>query len=137
MLLGILKETGTENRVAMLPGEVALLRKLGLEVLVEKGAGERAYAADSVYQKTGAEVVERKDVITRAAVLLSVNTPVDDMDNFREGQIICCVLNQVENKSWLENAKNKVLSVLALDIVPRTTRAQSMDILSSMATVSG
>jgi NAD(P) transhydrogenase subunit alpha len=137
MLLGILKEAGTENRVAMLPGEVAVLRKLGLEVLVENGAGERAYATDIAYQKAGAEVAEHNEVIARAAALLSVNIPVDNLDNFREGQIICCVLNPVENRIWLESARQKGLSVLAFDIVPRTTRAQSMDILSSMATVSG
>jgi NAD(P) transhydrogenase subunit alpha len=77
------------------------------------------------------------EVISRSAILLSVNAPVSDIDNFREGQIICSVLNPVENREWLENARTKGLSVLALDIVPRTTRAQSMDILSSMATVSG
>ncbi|MBK9391112.1 MAG: Re/Si-specific NAD(P)(+) transhydrogenase subunit alpha [Bacteroidetes bacterium] len=137
MLLGILKETGTENRVAMLPGEVTVLKKLGLEVVVEKGAGEKAFASDSSYKKAGAEVADRMDVISRSAILLSVNAPVSDNNNFREGQIICSVLNPVENRDWLENARQKGLSVLALDIVPRTTRAQSMDILSSMATVSG
>lgn len=137
MVLGILKETGTENRVAMLPGEVVVLKKLGLEVIVEKGAGERAFASDSAYQKSGAVVADRMEVISRSAILLSVNAPVSDIDNFREGQIICSVLNPVENREWLENARQKGISVLALDIVPRTTRAQSMDILSSMATVSG
>jgi H+-translocating NAD(P) transhydrogenase subunit alpha len=137
MLLGILKETGTEKRVAMLPGEVAALKKLSLEVVVEKGAGEGAFATDSAYQKAGAEVTDRVDVISRSAMLLSVNTPVSDINNFREGQIICSVINPVENRNWLESARQKGLSVLALDIVPRTTRAQSMDILSSMATVSG
>ncbi len=137
MVLGILKETGTENRVAMLPGEVTVLKKLGLEVIVEKGAGEKAFASDSAYLKAGAEVADRMDVISKSAILLSVNAPVSDNNNFREGQIICSVLNPVENRDWLENARQKGLSVLALDIVPRTTRAQSMDILSSMATVSG
>ncbi len=137
MLLGILKETGTEKRVAMLPGEVAVLKKLGLEVIVEKEAGEGAFAPDSAYLKAGAQVADRNNVISGSAMLLSVNTPVSDINNFREGQIICSVINPVENRNWLESARQKGLSVLALDIVPRTTRAQSMDILSSMATVSG
>ena len=137
MILGILKETGTEKRVAMLPGEVASLKKLGLEVMVEAGAGERAFASDNAYVKTGAVIAGRKEVISGSAMILSVAVPVDDIKVFREGQIICSVLNPVGNKVWLEDARQKGLSVLALDLVPRTTRAQSMDILSSMATVSG
>jgi len=137
MLVGILKETGTEKRVAMLPGEVAVLRKLGLDVIVETGAGDNAFAVDSAYLKTGAVIAERKDVISKSAMTLSVAAPVEDINMYREGQIICSVLNPVDNKVWLENARQKGLSVLALDLIPRTTRAQSMDILSSMATVSG
>lgn len=137
MVVGILKETGTEKRVAMLPGEVAVLKKLGLDVIIETGAGEKAFASDSAYLKTGAVVAERKDVISGSAMAISVAAPVDDINLFREGQIICSVLNLPGNKAWLENARQKGLSVLALDLIPRTSRAQSMDILSSMATVSG
>jgi NAD(P) transhydrogenase subunit alpha len=69
---------------------------------------------------------------------LSVSpVPEVELVKFREGQILCSSVWPSENKSWLESAKEKGLTVLALDIVPRTTRAQSMDILSSMATVSG
>jgi NAD(P) transhydrogenase subunit alpha len=71
-------------------------------------------------------------------MLLCVNPPIeDDINSFKEGQVLCTVLNPVENREWLEKARLKGLTVLALDLVPRTTRAQSMDILSSMATVSG
>lgn len=137
MILGIIKETGTEKRVAMLPGEVASLKKLGLDVMIETGAGESAFASDNAYLKTGAVIAGRKEVISGSAMILSVAAPVDDIKLFREGQIICSVLNPTVNKVWLEDARQKGLSVLALDLVPRTTRAQSMDILSSMATVSG
>jgi len=138
MIIGILKETGTENRVALLPGEVAVLKKMGIEVLVELHAGEQAFATDKDFQAAGAILVERKEIISRAEMLLSVNPPLgDEIDSFREGQVLCSVLNPVENSSWLEKARLQGLTVLALDLVPRTTRAQSMDILSSMATVSG
>ena len=138
MIIGILKESGSENRVALLPGEVAGLKKLGVEIIIERQAGERAFATDKDYLAAGASAAERKEVISKAEMLLSVNPPLgDDINSFREGQIICTVLNPVENSKWLEKARLKGLSVLALDIVPRTTRAQSMDILSSMATVSG
>jgi len=138
MTIGILKETGAENRVAILPGEVAVLKKMGIEVLVEFHAGESAFADDKLYQAAGALTLERKEVIARSEMLLAVNPPFhDDIALFREGQVICSVLNPVENSKWLEEARKQGLSVLALDLVPRTTRAQSMDILSSMATVSG
>ena len=138
MIIGILRESGTENRVALLPGEVAVLKKMGIEVLVEFHAGEKAFADDKAYQAAGALTVERKEVISRAAMLLSLIPPMDDdINSFRAGQVLCSVLSPVENSKWLEKARLKGLTVLALDLVPRTSRAQSMDILSSMATVSG
>jgi len=138
MIIGILKESGSENRVAMLPGEISGLKKLGIEVIVEKKAGERAFMSDKDYEACGSSLAERKDVISKAEMLFSVNPPLnDDINSFREGHILCCVLNPVENRDWLEKARQRGLTVLALDLVPRTTRAQAMDILSSMATVSG
>jgi NAD(P) transhydrogenase subunit alpha len=138
MIIGILKEQGTENRVAILPGEVSALKKMGIEVLAEKDAGARAYATDDEYARAGATMKSRKEVISESAILLSVNPPLDDkIDSFRDGQVLCSVLNPVENSEWLEKARIKGLTVLALDLIPRTTRAQSMDILSSMATVAG
>jgi len=138
MITGILKESGSENRVAILPGEAAVLKKMGIEVLVELNAGERAFASDDAYRAAGAIILGRKELISKAAMLLAVNLPVGDaISSFREGQVICSVLNPVENSDWLEKARILGLTVLALDLVPRTTRAQSMDILSSMATVSG
>lgn len=138
MIAGILRETGNENRIALLPGETAALIKLGMDVLVEFHAGERAYVSDIDYKAAGATLADRKEIISRAALLLTVNPPLnDDIKSFSDGQILCTVLNPVENNLWLEKARLQGLTVLALDLVPRITRAQSMDILSSMATVSG
>jgi NAD(P) transhydrogenase subunit alpha len=138
MILGILREQVTENRVAMLPGEVSVLKKMGIKVLIELHAGERAFASDESYIAAGASVKERKSVISEADLLLSVNPLLEeDLNSFREGQVLCSILNPVENCLWLESVRQKGLTLLALDLVPRTTRAQSMDILSSMATVAG
>jgi NAD(P) transhydrogenase subunit alpha len=138
MKIGVLKETGTENRVAILPAEVVAMKKMGVDVLVETKAGERAFAPDSAYQAAGATVAERKVVISESEMLLSINPPVtDNINSFKKGQVLCSLLNPVDNSEWLEKARLQGLSVLALDLIPRTTRAQSMDILSSMATVSG
>jgi NAD(P) transhydrogenase subunit alpha len=138
MIAGILRETGNENRVALLPGETAALKKLGMEVMVEFRSGEKAFISDDEYKTAGATVADRKEIISKASLLLTVNPPLnDDIKSFSEGQIICTVLNPVENNKWIEKARIQGLTVLALDLVPRITRAQSMDILSSMATVSG
>jgi NAD(P) transhydrogenase subunit alpha len=138
MIAGILRESGSEKRVALLPGETTAVTKLGLKVLVEAGAGNGAFATDEDYLTAGASVASRKEVISGADLLFTVNPPVsEDISLFPEGQIIFTVLDPTANREWLEKARNKGLTVLALDLVPRITRAQSMDILSSMATVSG
>lgn len=122
----------------MLPGEVAVLKKMGIEVFVEHHAGTGAFASDDAYLVTGAAVTGRTEIISKADVLLSVNPLIsEDINSFREGQVLCSILNPSENSKWLESLRQKGLTLLALDLVPRTTRAQSMDILSSMATVSG
>ena len=138
MIAGILKEYGTEKRVAMLPCEAGNLKKMGVEVIVENQAGQNAYAFDEEYSSLGIIPSPRKDVISKATILLSVNpVPVDDLESCHEGQILCTSLDPLENRLWLERAREKGLTVLALDLIPRISRAQSMDILSSMATVSG
>jgi NAD(P) transhydrogenase subunit alpha len=138
MIAGILREYGDENRVAILPGEAASIIRMGMKVMVESHAGERAFASDDEYRNMGAQVAERKDVTAKADILLTVNPPLgDDISAFHPGQIIFTVLNPVENRQWLEEIRLRGVTLLALDLVPRITRAQSMDILSSMATVSG
>jgi NAD(P) transhydrogenase subunit alpha len=103
MTIGVLKETGTENRVAVLPAEVVAMKKMRIDVLVETNAGEKAYATDSDYTKAGAVIASRKEVISGAEMLLSVNPPIeDDINSFREGQVLCSVLNPIENSAWLE-----------------------------------
>lgn len=138
MITGILREPAGERRVAMLPAEAALLKKLGAEVIIEKNAGLGSFSADEEYLKNEIPSFPRQEVFTRSDLILSVNSvPLSDLDLCREGQVLCSVVNVAENREWLEKARSAGLTVLALDIIPRTTRAQAMDILSSMATVSG
>ncbi|MBN1128254.1 MAG: NAD(P) transhydrogenase subunit alpha [Chitinispirillaceae bacterium] len=138
MIAGILKEPAPENRVAMLPGEAALLKNRRVDVLVENNAGEKAFAPDRDYQEAGARVVPRDAIAAKAELLLSVNPVADnDLKFLHERQTLCSIVNPAENRAWLETARTTGLTVLALDLVPRTSRAQSMDILSSMATVAG
>jgi NAD(P) transhydrogenase subunit alpha len=138
MTTGILKESGTEKRVSMLPGEAAVLKKTGVQVIVENNAGLSAFSSDKDYSGAGIIPLPRKELFSKAELLLSVNpVPESDLKLCREGQVLCSVVNPVENSTWLEVARSTGLTVLALDMVPRTSRAQAMDILSSMATVSG
>jgi len=138
MIIGILKESGAEKRVAMLPGEVAVIKKLGVEVIVEHGAGEKAFISDKDYSAAGASISGRGELIVKSSFILSVNPLVEEnLDVFNEGMVLCSIINPSENGPWLEKTRLKGLTVLGLDMIPRTTRAQSMDILSSMATVAG
>jgi len=138
MIVGILKESGTERRVAMLPGESSALKKLGAEIYVETGAGESAFASDDDYRSSGTTVTSRTGVIGKVSLILTVNPIFEsDLGLCTESKILCSVVSPVENRTWLEKARTGKLTVLALDLIPRTTRAQAMDILSSMATVSG
>jgi NAD(P) transhydrogenase subunit alpha len=138
MIIGILKETGTEKRVAMLPGEIAVLKNLGVDIIVESNAGDNAYASDEEYKKAGAEISARKDVFTKASLVISVkHIPENDLKYCMKGQVLCSILDPVDNAQWLDKVRIQQLTVLAPDLIPRTTRAQAMDVLSSMATVSG
>lgn len=138
MIAGILKEAGNEKRVAMLPGEAGLLVRMGVKVIAEEGAGETAFASDSQYVEAGAAIAGRKEVLTGTDFLLSVNPlPENEIDMLEAGRVVCSSVNPFTAGTWLERARIKGLTVLALDLVPRSTLAQSMDILSSMATVAG
>ena len=138
MIIGILRESGNENRVAILPAEAASLIKLKLGLMVEEGAGAKAFSPDAEYLAAGAAIAARREVIAKADLLFTVSPPLnDDVGLFRQGQMIFTALDPVENREWIEKVRLRGVTVLALDLVPRITRAQSMDILSSMATVSG
>jgi H+-translocating NAD(P) transhydrogenase subunit alpha len=138
MIIGILREPESDRRVSMLPGEVAGLKKLGVEVFVEHSAGEKAFAPDNAYLSAGASVVERKEIFARSSLLVSINLiPPEELDSLNEGQVLCSIVNPGESIEWIEKARTAGLTVLALDMIPRITRAQSMDVLSSMATVAG
>ncbi|HEX2920024.1 MAG TPA: Re/Si-specific NAD(P)(+) transhydrogenase subunit alpha [Bacteroidales bacterium] len=138
MTIGILRETGSENRVAILPGEVALLKKMNLRVLVEPHAGDKAYASDAEYEKAAAEITARQRLIKESDILVSVNLPIQEQpDVFKPGQLLCSLVSQAEHNLWIEDVRERGLTLLALNLVPRITRAQTMDVLSSMATISG
>ena len=138
MILGLLKEHGKETRVALLPETVKAFTDLKVEVLVEQGAGEKAFASDADYEAVGAKTVSRDDVFAKAEVLLQIQPPAEgDTDKIKDSQVWISAFNPLWDTALVKTFLNKGITTFSLDLIPRTTRAQAMDILSSMATVSG
>jgi NAD(P) transhydrogenase subunit alpha len=138
MILGLLKEYGTETRVALLPETVKAFTDLKVEVLVEQGAGEKAFAADADYVAVGAKIVSRADLFSKAEVLLQIQPPADgDTQKIKDSQVWISAFNPLWDTKLVKTFLDKGITSFSLDLIPRTTRAQAMDILSSMATVAG
>ncbi len=138
MILGLLKEHGSETRVALLPETVKTFTDLKVDVWVEKGAGETAFAADTDYLAVGAKIVTRDELFNKAEVLLQIQPPAEgDTEKIKSSQVWISAFNPLWETSLVKTFLSKGITTFSLDLIPRTTRAQAMDILSSMATVSG
>jgi len=138
MKIGVLKEPEYENRVAFLPDHFKDLEKMKLEVLVEEGAGNGANQKDQDYSDAGATVVSRSKVLTDADILVQINAlDKEEASKLKEGQLLLNVTQPFFNLDLVKNAQSAKITLFSMDTVPRISRAQSMDILSSMATVAG
>ena len=146
MIVGIqVEHNPNERRVALVPGVVPTLAKAGLEVLVERGAGQKAGFPDSAYEKQGARLAEeRSQLFSSADVLIRVHgldgNPDGgrtDLELTRSGQIILGLLNPLGAYEAVGELAERGLTSFALELLPRITRAQPMDALTSMATVAG
>jgi NAD(P) transhydrogenase subunit alpha len=135
MKVGVLKEQAPgERRVAMVPAVAATLAKAGTSVLVERGAGVSAAFADSAYDAAGAFVVSRAEVLRESDVVVCVNAPQDAA--LRRDQVLLGLLrpDEEQRRGWAVAG----VTAVSLDLLPRTlSRAQSMDALTSQATVAG
>jgi NAD(P) transhydrogenase subunit alpha len=134
MTIGVLKEGGNENRVVLLPEHVASLVKKEFSVHVEKDAGLAAFATDKDYTEAGAKVSSRADVLKNADVLFSINAPADKLP---KGKVLISILGPLSNKPAVDKLAKEGVTSYSLDMIPRSTRAQAVDVLSSMATVAG
>lgn len=137
MRVGVPRETADgENRVAIVPETVAKLTKAGLSVAVEKGAGVAAHFIDSAYADAGAELVP--DARAGADIVLQVDPPTAaDVAAMKEGAAVFSYLPHWDQPELLTVLNGKKLTAFSLEQIPRITRAQSMDILSSQATIAG
>ena len=124
-----------ENRVALTPESAKLLQKLGHECLIQAGAGEMARFSDQDYRDSGVKVIKSVASLWKQAnVIVKVRAPTNsEVQKFTKGQILISFIWPAQNKDLLEKLKLKGVSCLAMDMVPRISRAQKMDALSSMA----
>ncbi len=143
MKLGIVRETRPEERrVAASPAVVAKWVKGGWEVAIERGAGDSASYPDALYTAAGATIVDRAEA-WRADIVVKLRSPVVhadgtcEADQMREGATLISYIFPAESPQLLERLATKKLTVLAMDQVPRISRAQKMDALSSMANIAG
>ena len=131
------KQAG-EARVALAPESVKKLVAAGAEVGIETGAGVNAGFLDAEYQTAGASIMGRADLLPEADILACVNRPeTDDFARLKTGAVVIGFLKPLDEPAALEPIISRKLTAFAVELVPRTTRAQSMDALSSMATVAG
>jgi len=138
MIIGLLKEMTGENRVALLPEGVAALVKMNATVIVEKGAGASSFASDADYEKAGAGIESREKVIASSDLVVQINPPDKaELNLLKDSQVLLAVLNPYFNVELVKELAAKNITSFSLDVIPRTTRAQAMDILSSQATAAG
>jgi NAD(P) transhydrogenase subunit alpha len=138
--LGTPKETfAGENRVAMTPDSARQLQKLGYECAIEAGAGLAAGFSDASYQEAGVEIVETPAALWETAdIIAKVRQPeAEELERLTADKTLISFFNPAGNEEGMEAAKSKGANVIAMEMVPRISRAQKMDALSSMANIAG
>jgi NAD(P) transhydrogenase subunit alpha len=135
--IGVPKETAAgERRVALVPDAAAGLASSAFDVLVERGAGEKAYFADDLYAEAGARLVP--SVFGEADVVVKVQKPsAGEIAALREGTVVIGFLQPLTDEETTRRLAGRGVTAFAMEAVPRITRAQAMDALSSQSTVSG
>jgi NAD(P) transhydrogenase subunit alpha len=145
MIVGVPKETRPgERRVALVPGVLPQMVKAGYEMLVEKDAGLSAGYTDEAYEKAGARIVSRDEVFDKAEIVTQVNglganpeTGQADAAKLRSGQYVVAQHEPLTSRDAMQTLAKAGVTAMAMELMPRITRAQSMDVLSSMASIAG
>ncbi|WP_101067910.1 Re/Si-specific NAD(P)(+) transhydrogenase subunit alpha [Roseovarius salinarum] len=140
MKIGTPKEVREgEARVAMTPDSARALRKLGYDCAIETGAGVAAGFSDAAYEEAGVEVIKTAAQLWKAAdIVAKVRQPTDtEVKRLKKGQTLISFFNPAENEAQMQMAADKGATVIAMEMVPRISRAQKMDALSSMANIAG
>jgi proton-translocating NAD(P)+ transhydrogenase subunit alpha len=136
MKVGVPKEAAPERRVALVPDVVSRLVGSGFDLVVERGAGEAASFPDAAYAEAGAAVEEKVLGTAEAIAMVQKPTP-EQAAELRKGDVLIAFLQPLTDKEGIERLKAQGVVAFAMESIPRITRAQPMDALSSQATVSG
>ncbi|MES2146525.1 MAG: NAD(P)(+) transhydrogenase (Re/Si-specific) subunit alpha, partial [Pseudomonadota bacterium] len=138
MKIAVLMEAADEPRCAAIPETVKKFIALGASVAVERGAGSSASIADQDFADAGATLASRKDALKGADIILAINAPAPaSLAGAKPGAILVGALNPLQGQTSIKAFAKAGLEALAMEWMPRITRAQSMDILSSQSNLSG
>lgn len=139
MKIAVVKEVrAAERRVAATPETIKKLKGLGFDLAVETGAGALSHIADAEYEAAGATVGDRASVLNGAGIILKVQGPdADELAGYPRGAVLVASLNPYQNRDLVQAYANAGLTAMAMEFMPRITRAQSMDILSSQSNLAG
>jgi NAD(P) transhydrogenase subunit alpha len=140
MKIAVLKEIKpNELRVAVSPDTIKRFIKAGFEVIIEKNAGKNSSMTDDAYKCAGARIENSaKETAANADIILKVQSPAkEELANFKKGQILICIMNALTDKETLKFCTDAGITVFAMELMPRTTKAQIMDVLSSQANLAG
>ena len=137
MIIGVLREPAPETRVSLLPEHVSVLKKWNIEILVEQAAGEKAFALNEKYSEAGAAIDTRDNILQKADLVLSINSLSAVDINHCKAKILFGLFQPLYNAAMIQEWAAKGFSIFSIDMLPRTTRAQSMDVLSSQANIAG
>lgn len=140
MLVGIIKETlEGERRIAAVPETISKMVKSGMEVLVEAGAGNDSFVSDAEFEAAGAKIApDAASVLSRSDLILKVNKPtVGEINNIKEGAVLISFLQPFASPEIVKALAARKVTALSMEMVPRITRAQRIDALSTMSTVAG
>ena len=138
MQIAVLKEQNiNENRVSLTPDLIKIFQRLNLDVLVQDGAGITSGYPNELYLEGGAKIVSRKECLN-SDICLCVRIPEEnDLNNLKQESVLIGILNPYENKKYLNTLNNKKIISCCMELIPRISRAQSMDVLSSQANLAG
>ena len=139
MKVGVAKESGPgETRVAVVPDTARRLAGDGVEVLVERGAGDKATFSDAAYEEAPARIVSTEELYAEADVVCKVRKPsAEEVARLREGQVLLALLQPLVDPDIVRSLAERGVTAFSMDSIPRVTRAQPMDALSSQSTVAG
>ncbi|MCY7309629.1 MAG: Re/Si-specific NAD(P)(+) transhydrogenase subunit alpha [Chitinophagaceae bacterium] len=137
MTIGLLKEPNFETRVSLLAEAVATLTKKGITVIVENGAGEKAFCSNADYEKAGAQIKSRSELLVSSNIVLTIHAIEASDIGHLSSDILIGVYHPLFNVDIMKQWAAAGVTTFSLDMLPRTTRAQAMDILSSQANIAG